>query len=109
MLSPGDPDGYFSMTTIAHAHMVLGEFAEALAWAERAQALNPSNNPTHWMLIAANAKLGRMTEARRRLGEFRAMVPEVTIASIVAGQPSKDPARMVPVIEGLRQAGMPES
>lgn len=107
-LSPGDPDGYFSMTTIAHASMILGDYAKALEWAERAQALNPRNNPTHWMLIAANAHLGRMTEARRRVAEFRAMVPQVTIASIVAGQPGKDETRLAAVIEGLRMAGMAE-
>src|SRR5690606_9149695 len=99
MLSPGDPDGYFSMTTIAHANMIVGDHAQALEWAERAQALNPRNNPTHWMLIAANAQLGRMTEARRRVDEFRAMVPEVTIASIIAGQPRKDPTRLAAVLE----------
>lgn len=107
-ISPGDRDGYFSMTTIAHANMVLGNYEEALRWAERAQALNPHNNPTHWMLIASNAQLDRMVEARRRLAEFHAMVPEVTIASIVAGQPRKDPSRLAAIIEGLRKAGMAE-
>jgi TolB-like protein len=107
-ISPGDRDGYFSMTTISHAHMIRGDYEEALTWAERAQALNPSNNPTHWMLIASNAHLDRMVEARRRLAEFHAMVPEVTIASIVAGQPRKDPERLAAVLEGLRKAGMAE-
>jgi TolB-like protein len=108
-LSPGDPDGHFSMTTIAHAHMILGDYDRALEWAERAQSLNTRNNATHWMLIAANALLGNMVEARRRVSEFRAMVPEVTIETIVAGQPSKDPARLAAVLDGLRQAGMPEA
>ncbi len=107
-ISPGDRDGYFSMTTIAHANMILSHYEEALTWAERAQALNPYNNPTHWMLIAANAQLDRMVEARRRLDAFHALVPEVTIASIVAGQPRKDPRRMTAVLEGLRKAGMAE-
>lgn len=109
MLSPGDPDGYFSMTTIAHANLILGDYRQALEWAERSQALNPRNNPTHWMLIAANAHLDRMVEARRRVSEFRAMVPEVTIASIVAGQPRKDLVRLEALVAGLRAAGLPES
>jgi TolB-like protein len=107
-ISPGDRDGYFSMTTIAHANMILGHYEDALTWAERAQALNPYNNPTHWMLIAANALLDRMVEARRRLDAFHTLVPEVTIASIVAGQPRKEPRRMAAVLEGLRKAGMAE-
>ena len=107
-ISPGDRDGYFSMTTIAHANMILGHYEDALTWAERAQALNPYNNPTHWMLIAANALLDRMVEARRRLDAFHTLVPEVTIASIVAGQPRKEPRRMAAVLDGLRKAGMAE-
>jgi tetratricopeptide (TPR) repeat protein len=107
-ISPGDRDGYFCMTTISHANMILGNYEEALNWAERAQALNPYNNPTHWMLIASNALLDRMVEARRRLHEFHDLVPEVTIASIVAGQPHKDPRRLAAILEGLRKAGMAE-
>lgn len=109
MLSPGDPDGYFSMTTIAHANLILGDFPQAQEWAERSQALNPRNNPTYWVLIAANAHLGNMVEARRRVSELRALVPEVTIASILAGQPRKDPERLAALVEGLRIAGMPEA
>ena len=108
-LSPGDPDGYFSMTTIAHANLILGDYRQALEWAERSQALNPRNNPTHWMLIAANAHLDRMVEARRRVNEFLALVPEITIAKIVAGQPRKDPERLRSLVDGLRIAGLPES
>lgn len=107
-LSPGDADGHFCMTTIAHARMIIGDYAGALEWAERAQSLNVRNNATHWMLIAANAQLDHMVEARRRAAEFHTMVPEVTLATIVAGQPRKDPERLRPILEGLRKAGMPE-
>ena len=72
--------------------MVRGDYAEALAWAVRSLALNPRFDPTYWMLIAANAHLGHMAEARRFLQELRAIAPEVTVASIRAGQPTKDPA-----------------
>ena len=37
----------------------------------RSLAVNPIYDPTFWMLIAANAHLGRMGEARRHLAEFR--------------------------------------
>ena len=61
------------------------------------------------MLIAANAHLGRMDEARRYLAELRRLAPEVTVASIRAGQPAKDPGRIEPILEGLRLAGLPEN
>ena len=63
------------MTAIAHAHMALGNYEEALKAAERSLAVNPDFDPTYWMLIAANAQLGRMDEARRWLAKFRTLAP----------------------------------
>ena len=60
------------------------------------------------MLIAANAQLGRMDEARKYLTEFRKLAPGVTIASIWARQPQKDPSRCAAILDGLRLAGMAE-
>ena len=107
-LSPDDSDANISMTGIAHAEMVLGNYAEALAWAARSLALNTTFDPTFWMLIAANAHLGRMAEARRFLEALKTFAPDVTIARIRAGQAAKDPGRIEPILEGLRLAGLEE-
>ena len=107
-LSPRDPSAYLSLTGIAHVQMILGDYEEALAWAARALTLSPNNRPTYWMLIAANAHLGRMDEAHRFLEEFRQIAPGVTIASIWAGQPQKDPSRFAAILDGLRLAGLDE-
>ena len=107
-LSPRDPAVIFSMTGIAHAHVVQGEFEEALVWATRSLTLNPSFQCTYWMLIAANAQLGRMEEARKFLAAFRKLAPGVTVASIWAGQPQKDPSRCAAILDGLRLAGLEE-
>ena len=96
------------MTAIAHAQMALGNYEEALKAAERSLAVNPNYPPTYWMLIAANAQLGRMDEARRWLAKFRALAPGVTIAGIRDGQPAKDPSRMAAILDGLRLAGLEE-
>ena len=61
------------------------------------------------MLIAANARLGRMKEARWHLANLLAISPGVTVASIRAGQPAKYPDRIEPILEGLLLAGMPEA
>jgi TolB-like protein/DNA-binding winged helix-turn-helix (wHTH) protein/Tfp pilus assembly protein PilF len=108
-LSPGDPSASLSLTGIAHAHMALGDYEEALRWANRSRALSVDFDPTYWLLIAANAQLGRMDEARRCLKEFQKHAPGITIAGIRAGQPAKDPSRVAAILEGLRMAGMPES
>jgi TolB-like protein/Tfp pilus assembly protein PilF len=109
LLSPGDPTQHWPLTAVAHAHMALGNFAEALQWAERSLAVNPRYDPTHWMLISANAQLGRLDHARRLLALFDAMAPGVTVASIEAGQAAKESARLRPILDGLRLAGMPEA
>ena len=107
-LSPRDPSAHISLTGIAHCQMVLGDFPEALVWAARSLSLSPNYGCTYWMLIAANAQLGRMDEARKFLAAFRRLAPAVTIARIWAGQPQQDPSRCAAILEGLRIAGLPE-
>jgi len=60
------------------------------------------------MLIAANAKLGHIDEARRWLATFQVLAPGITITRIKAGQPAYDPSRMaaILILEGLRLAGL---
>ena len=103
-----DPSVHYSLTGIAHAEMVLGNYPEALAAATRSLSFNSNYPPTYWMLIAANAQFGRMDEAQRLLKEFRTIAPTATIASIWAGQPQKDPGRCANILEGLRLAGLAE-
>ena len=88
--------------------MILGNYQEALVWAARSLALNTSFDPTYWMLIAANAHLGHLDEARRFLRDLQRIEPGVTVASIRAGQPAKDPSRVAAILEGLRLAGLDE-
>jgi tetratricopeptide (TPR) repeat protein len=108
LLNPGNPLAQWPMTAIAHAHMALGNYEEALKAAERSLAVSSSFDSTYWMLISANAQLGRMDEARRWLTKFQTLAPGVTIASIKAGQPAKYPSRMAAILEGLRLAGLDE-
>jgi adenylate cyclase len=90
LMTPGDPAAHVSISAIAHAHMGLASYEKA------------------WMLIAANALLGRMEEAKRWLAKFRALLPDSTIARIRDGQPHKDPRAMAAIFEGLRLAGLEE-
>jgi len=108
LMSPGDPTAHLPMTAIAHAQMALGDYGEALKAAERSLAVNPNYDCTYWMLIAANAQLGRMDESRRWLAKFRTLAPGVTISSIRKGQPDKDLSRLAAILEGLQLAGLEE-
>ena len=105
-LGPRDPDARFSLTAIAMAELIRGNYEAAISYASRSLALNAHFDPTYWMLIAAHAHLGHIEEARQFLHALEAIAPDVTLESIVAGQPAKDPRRFAPVLDGLAGAGM---
>lgn len=106
------PEGLLApvpLTGLAHVAMIRGDYEAALEWAEKSLAISARYDATYWMLIAANAHLGRMDVARAHLAELLRRVPNVTVAHIRAGQPDYDPNRMAAILEGLRIAGMPEA
>ena len=105
-LSPRDPLAHISLCGTAHAQMILGNYSEVLVWAARALAINPNFDASLWMLIAANAHLGRLDQARHFLDELSKASPAITIARIKAGQPAKNPSRISAILEGLRIAGL---
>jgi adenylate cyclase len=107
-LSPSDPGAHWILTAIAHAEMVLANFKQAIHWAERSHVINAEYDPTFWMLIAGNAQLGRMEEARKWLARFLTMHRDITVARIQAAQPDRYPDRMASILKGLRLAGLPE-
>ena len=107
-LSPRDPLAHIPLCGTAHVHMIRGDFEAALAWATRSLSVNANFDAAHWMLIAANAHLGRMDEARRHLARLVANVPGVSVTTIRDGQPARSPERLAAVLDGLRLAGLPE-
>ena len=88
-LHAGRAGAFWGLTAIAHINMILGNFDEALGWAERALAVNPDYEPAHWMMIAANARLGQVAEAHRWLARFFKLKPDATMATIRASQPKR--------------------
>ncbi len=107
-LHAGRAGSFWGLTAIAHIHMALGTFEEALHWAERSHPVNPDYGPTYWMLISANAKLGRIEEARRWVARYLKLRPDVTVALIRRGQPNRYADRNASLYEGLAAAGLPE-
>jgi DNA-binding winged helix-turn-helix (wHTH) protein len=96
-----------SFTGVAHVAMIRGDYEEALGWAEKSLAVSARFDATYWMLIAANAHLGRLDAARSHLAELLKRVPDTTVAGIKAAQPDYDPTRLAAILDGLRIAGMP--
>jgi tetratricopeptide (TPR) repeat protein len=107
-LNPNDMGVHWELTGIAHIQIIQGRYEDALVFAGRSLAANPGYDPTHWMLIAANAYLGRMDVARRCVEGLQSISPGVTLSRIRRGQHARDPHRIDVVIEGIRMAGLPE-
>jgi len=107
LLSPNDPYAFIALTGIAHAEIICGNFDAARIIAEQSFAVSTGFDPTYWMLISANAHLGRLKEARSWLSRYRVLSPDTTLGRIRAAQPP-DPARMGAILEGLERAGLPE-
>ena len=108
-LNPNEFNAHWQLTGIAHIRMVEGRYEAALEAANRSLGINPGYDATYWMIIAANAYLGRMDEAHAALKKLQEISPEVSLARIRRGQMARDPRRIDVLIEGMRLAGMPEN
>lgn len=107
-LAPLDPDVRFALCGLSMIEIIRGAHEKALALAGHALAVNQHFDATYWMLIAANAHLGRMSEAQRYRDALLALTPAATVRGIRAGQPAMIPSRIEPILEGLRRAGLTE-
>ena len=108
-LNPNEFDTHWQLTGIAHIRMAEGRYEEALEVAKRSLGVNAGYDATYWMIIAANAYLGRMADAQEAVRRLQQISPHVTLARIRRGQRSLDPHRIDVLIEGMRLAGLPEN
>ncbi len=109
VLHPGRAGAFWIITAMAHAYIALDAFEEALVWAEKSLAINPDFECTYWMLISANAKLGRMDEAKRWVARFLKIRPDATVAAIRSSQPKRfGDRRIANILQGMAAAGVPE-
>ena len=112
-LSPRDTTAYTWMSNAGWAKLRLGGYEQAVAWCRRAIEANRNYPPAHFNLATALAQLGRLDEARSAVRAGLAQNPAYTVfrrrASWTAQ--SDDPtylARLEPILDGLRKAGVPE-
>ena len=108
-LSPNEYWSHAQITCVSHIRMAEAAFEEALQWAERSLAVSPHYTPTYWMLVAGNAHLGRVDEARSFLRDLLEINPALTVSRLRLGQHARDMRRVEVIFDGLRLAGMPEA
>jgi tetratricopeptide (TPR) repeat protein len=112
-LSPRDSLSYTWMSNAGWAKLHLGSYEQAVAWCRRAIEANRNYPPAHFNLAAALAQLGRLDEARSAVRAGLALNPAFTISRRRASwaAQSDDPtylARLEPILDGMRKAGVPE-
>ncbi len=110
-LSPRDTRTHTWMAIAAAAKLYLGRDEEAIAWYRRSIEANRNLPLVHFLLAAALAQLGRMSEARTATEAGLALDPTFTIRRFRAGAASDNPiwlAQRERVYDGLRKAGVPE-
>jgi TolB-like protein/Tfp pilus assembly protein PilF len=106
-LNPSELGTHWQLTGIAHVRMAQGRYEEALEAARKSLGISAGYDATYWMLIAGNAYLGRLDDARHFVDRLRAISPHATLSRIRRGQRSRDPHRIDVLIEGMRMAGLP--
>ena len=117
-LSPHDPSLHYWYAGKATAHFALKQYEEAIEWARRAIAIDPTFRQSHPMLIAALGWTGRQAEAHEAIQRYLALFPTGlrTIAAWKAEKAQKTNSDSDPrvlefwdrLIEGLRKAGLAE-
>jgi adenylate cyclase len=93
---------------IGKSYFFLGEYDTAIEFIEPAAAAMPDHRPSHALLAAVSAYLGRGDEARRAASDLMRIDPKFTITSFVkilklARQEDADRLSV-----GLRKAGLPD-
>ena len=112
-LSPRDTLAYIWMHIAGMAKNHLCLYEQSVAWSRRAIEANRNFPQAHFFVAAALAQLGRLDEARSAVKAGLALNPTYTISRARADWTamSDDPtylARLDPIFEGMRKAGVPE-
>jgi len=93
------------------AKLYLGRDEEAAVWLLRSIDTNRNHPTSHFFLAAAQAHLGRMSEARAAVQAGLALNPTFTIRRFRAAAQSDNPTHLAQrerLYDGMRKAGVPE-
>jgi tetratricopeptide (TPR) repeat protein len=112
-LSPRDMTAYFWMDFAGFAKLHLGSYEQAVAWFQQSIEANRNYSLSFLHLAAALAQLGRLDEARSAAKAGLALNSAYTVSRRRASwtAQSDDPtylAQLAPILEGMREAGIPE-
>lgn len=105
-LSPLDVSMWVAHGVLAVAHMQLKNYEQASSWGRKAIRLHRDNLPSHHVLVASLAHLGRQEEAEEALSELLDLEPGLTIKGLKKRYPIADYKNLEVFIGGLKKAGL---
>jgi TolB-like protein len=107
-LSPNDPQIFIMQDAMVAAEFCLGHYAEALQWAVKALRGKPLPLTEHFA-ASSSAHLGRLDEARERVGQILQANPTLRISHLKQIYPELSrPEDFARFADGLRRAGLPD-
>jgi tetratricopeptide (TPR) repeat protein len=107
-LSPLDPMRYFYDSLAATAAMSAGQFERAIELARRSLRLNRTHTSTYRAMAIAQARLGRIDDARRTVAELLRLEPTLTVTRWLERSPTSGYETGRVWADALRRAGLPE-
>jgi TolB-like protein/class 3 adenylate cyclase/tetratricopeptide (TPR) repeat protein len=97
-----------TLTPVALSYFLMDRNEEALIWAERALADNPSQLPTMRFVAAIKAINGRLEEAKQIVKDILKINPEDRFSKIALVRYIRRPDYRQKLVDALRLAGLPE-
>ena len=98
---------YEALGLLALVCCARSEFAEAIKWADRCIAINPSFQAGYRAMVTGCVNLGRMDEAKKALATLLELAPGLTASRVAIVSP-QDRRRGDVILHALRAAGLPD-
>jgi len=105
-LNPVIPASYSEI--LGEIRFSQGNYTDALAEFERALQINPTHMRARMWLVTALAQTGSLDEAQWQAGELTLLNPDFSLARLQYAFPFIDQSVRDRLLDGLRQAGLPE-
>jgi adenylate cyclase len=107
-LSPLDPRISYVFSGLGLAHMMSGDYEEAVKFGRQAMREMPRNAQAHRIVAASLALLGRTEQARLAMRALLTVAPNFTMSHMKMFIPYHDAQFVERYLRGLRDAGLPE-
>jgi TolB-like protein/Flp pilus assembly protein TadD len=106
-LNPTSPSPWIAPAGMAFACVVEGEYAEAVAWAERAVAQNHRFAMAGRTLVVALVRTGQTDRARAQVDDLLKIAPDATLGRLAATMPRLSEDVLRTYVSALQEAGLP--